>query len=149
MAYVPADARWFLAQLVMEIRVAGCKRNIVHVNYVLIGARNPEDAYAKAMHLGKQSRLEPYLNPKGQRVTNRFLGLRQLDVIHDDLEHGCEIMYREMLRVSPKGLRRLVRKKSELEAFMPISNGRPGRPDYASKEIMDKVHEALSRRKKP
>lgn len=74
-----------------------------------------------------------------RRVSIRFRGLRNLDVIYGALEHGCEIMYQEKLGVSEKGLRKLVRSKSELEVFMPVR----GRPDFSSKEIMDAVAERL------
>jgi len=55
MAHVPKDAEWFLADLVQETRVAGSKRNIVHINYVIIHARSPQAAYARAMSIGKRS----------------------------------------------------------------------------------------------
>jgi hypothetical protein len=139
MAYIPEDAKWFLAGLVEEIRVQGHKRNIVHINYVLIRARTPAEAYRKAVMLGKKAR-QSYQNPQGKTVSHRFLGLHNLDAIFDPLEHGCEIMFVERLGMSKGGLRKLVRKKKELEAFLPIRRRR-GRPDYSSKEIMDVVIE--------
>lgn len=141
MAYIPTDARWFLAELVEETRVEGSKRNVVHINYTLIEAGTPEIAYQKALALGRAVGSR-YKNVHGKEVTKRFLGLRNLDVIHDELEHGCEIMFVEKLGVTPKGLRKLVRKKSELEAFLPIRK-RPGRPDYASGEIVKEVLKTL------
>jgi hypothetical protein len=141
MAYIPKNANWFLAQHVEEIQVQGKKQNIVHINYVLIEAKTPTEAYRKAVSLGKGGNSN-YKNPEGKKVTIRFLGLRDLDVIHDPLEHGCEIMFSERLGVSKAGLRKLVRKKYELEAFLPI-RGRRGRPDYSSKEIMDQVAKTL------
>jgi hypothetical protein len=78
-------------------------------------------------------------------VTHRFLGLRDLDVIHDPLEHGCEIMFFERLGMTAANTRKLVRKKLELEAFLPI-RPRDGRPDYSSKEIMNKVAQELKKR---
>jgi len=144
MAYVPQDAEWFLAQLVEEFRVEGHRRNVVHINYVLIKARTPPEAYRKAMQLGKRANSK-WRNPKGELVTHRFLGLRELDVIHDRLEHGGEIMFDERLGMTGANTRKLVRKRLELEAFLPIRS-RPTRPDYSSKEIMDKVAEELKRR---
>ena len=142
MAYVPKDAAWFLAELVEEFRVSGCRRNVVHINYVLVGARTPDEAYRKAICLGKSSD-NTWENPEGKIVTHRFLGLRDLDVIHDPLEDGCEIMYVERLGVSKVGLRKLVRKKGQLEAFLPVPERPRGRPDYSSKEIMDMVAERM------
>lgn len=135
MAYVPEDAEWFLAQLVEEFQVQGCKRNAVHINYVLIRANTPSDAYQKALEIGKRAN-QTWKNPDGKRVRHRFVGLRDLDVIHEPLEHGCEIMFVERLGVSTPGLRKLVRRKEALEAFRPI-RPRKGRPDYSSKEILD------------
>jgi hypothetical protein len=144
MAYIPKDAEWFLAQLVEEFRVEGHRRNVVHVNYILIKARTPREAYRKAMRLGKGGNSR-WRNPKGELVIHRFLGLRELDVIHDPLEHGCEIMFDERLGMTDANTRKLVRKKLDLEAFLPIRS-RPTRPDYSSKKIMDKVTEELKKR---
>jgi hypothetical protein len=144
MAYVPKDAEWFLAQLVEEYRVQGHKRNVVHINYVLIQAKTPAEAYRKAMQLGKRSNNR-WMNPNGEEVTHRFLGLRDLDVIHDPLEHGGEIMFYEHVGMSRTALRKLIRKRNNLEAFLPI--GSPGgRPNYSSKEIMDMVAKELQKR---
>ena len=147
MAYVPKDAQWFIAQLVEEFRVEGAKRNAVHINYVLIEASSPGEAYHKAIKLGRQANNE-YDNPKGKKVIHRFLGLCDLDVIYFPIEHGCEIMFEERLGVGPAALRKLVRKKADLEAFRPVPLHRPrGRPDYSSKEIMDMVGHELGKRK--
>ncbi len=142
MAYVPEDARWFLADLVEEIRVEGTKRNLVHINHVIVEACSPEEAYSRAMELGEQSASE-YSNGEGKKVSIFFRGLRNLDVIHDPLEHGCEIMFQEKLGVSEIGIQKLVRSKEQLEVFSPIRQ-RPGRPDYASKEVMDEVRSRLA-----
>ena len=135
MAYVPKDAEWFLAQLVEEFQVQGRKRNAVHINYVLIRANTPSEAYQKALKLGRQAN-QTWKNPDGKRVRHRFVGLRDLDVIYEPLEHGCEIMFVERLGMSGAGLRKLIRRKEELEIFLPI-RPRRGRPDYSSKEILE------------
>ncbi len=141
MAHVPDDAEWFLAEIVEEIRVAGSKRNIVHMNFVIVHAPSPEAAYVRAVKIGKEGDTS-YMNERGKQVTIRFRGLRNLDVIYDPLEDGCEIMYMEKLGVTEKGIRKLVRTKRELEVFLPI-RGRPGRPNFSSKEIMDEVKKRL------
>lgn len=143
MAYVPKDAEWFLAQLVEEFRVQGRRRNAVHINYVLIRANTPAEAYRKAIKLGRQAN-QTWKNSDRKRVSHRFVGLRDLDVIYEPLEHGCEIMSVERLGLSPTGLRRLVRSKSELEAFLPIRS-RKGRPDYSSKEVLEMAAKEIKR----
>lgn len=137
MAYIPKDAEWFLAEHVEEIRVQGRRANVVHVNYVLVKARTPPEAYRKAIDLGKAGN-QTYKNSAGRRVTIRFVGLRGLDVIQDSLGHGCEIMYSQKLGVTKSRLRRMVRKKHELEAFLPV-RGSVGVPDYASAKVMNEV----------
>jgi hypothetical protein len=146
MAYIPKDARWFLADLVVEIRVQGSKRNIVHINTTLIEAKTPVMAYRRAMELGKKANSRDK-NIHGKEVVSRFLGLCNLDVIHFELEHGCEIMFVEKLGVTAKGLRKLVRKKEELEAFLPV-RGRPGRPDYAPGDIVREIYAELAKKEK-
>lgn len=148
MAYIPDDAEWFIAQLVEEFRVEGSRRNAVHINYVLIEARTPGEAYRKAIQLGRQAD-STYENPEGKKVVHRFVGLRDLDVIYFPIEHGCEILFEERLGVGPAALRKLVRRKAQLEAFRPVPlRGPAGRPDYSSKEIMDLVNAKLSKQKR-
>lgn len=146
MAYVPDNAHWFLASMVEEIQVEGTKRNVVHINYVIIEADSPEDAYQRAMKMGRAAN-HSYVNPRGQKVTVRFRGLSNLDVIHDPLEHGCEIMFVEKLGMSESGIRKRLARKKQLEVFRPIRD-RPGRPDYASKEIMEECYRELAKRAK-
>jgi hypothetical protein len=149
MAYVPRDAEWFLADVVLEIRVAGSRRNVVHVNTVIIHASSPEEAYQRAIALGRRRAIS-YQNPRGQKVTTRFRGLANLDVIHDPLGDECEIMYLEKLGVSEKGIRRLIRSKRKLEVFMPVPvRGRRGRPDYSSGEVMRDVVKLLRSQEMP
>jgi len=145
MAYVPDNAEWFLAEIVQEIRVDGCKRNIVHINSVIVHASSPHAAYVRATEMGKRGNSS-YVNERGKRVTIRFRGLRNLDVIYDPLEDGCEIMYTEKLGLTEKQMSKLVRPKGQLEVFMPIRS-RPGRPNFSSKEIMDEVKKRLRKKK--
>ena len=64
--------------------MAGCKRNIVHQNFVIIHARSPAAAHIRACDLGKSGDTS-YINENEKRVTIRFRGLRSLDVIYDPL----------------------------------------------------------------
>ena len=67
MAYIPKDAKWYLAAMVEEITVEGDSRRIVHKNWTLIRGDSPEDAYRKAHELGRKSDV-PYENPNGRLV---------------------------------------------------------------------------------
>ncbi len=42
MGYIPEDAKWYIAELVMEFQIESDSRNVVHVTIVLIRADSPE-----------------------------------------------------------------------------------------------------------
>lgn len=136
MAYIPENAKWYLATLIEEITVEGDNRNVVHKNLVLVRADGPEQAYENALDLGKNSE-DSYENPEGKLVRIRFRGLRELNVVHDELEHGAELSYEESLRVSEEEIQSLLRRKEDLAIFQPIAPT-PG-PDYSSGEVLEEA----------
>jgi uncharacterized protein DUF4288 len=137
MGFIPKDAKWYVAEIVEEIRVAGDHRNVVHTNQTLIRADCPDEAYSKAIAFGKKGNTT-YKNPEGRTVTIRFRGLRNLDVIHDELEHGSEIGFTRDVGVSEKKIKSWILPKRRLGVFAPI---RPnGGPDYASAEVVQEVY---------
>ena len=87
MAYIPESAKWYLAEIVEEIIVEGDARNVVHTNLVLVRADSPEEAYEKAVQLGTAVEMS-YENLAGKRVTFRFRGLHDLNVIHAERRTG-------------------------------------------------------------
>jgi hypothetical protein len=118
MAYVPADAKWFLADLIVELRIEGDPRNVVHINTLLIRADSAEEAYLKAWELGiSQDRDDE--NSEGKTVAIKFRGLRDLFVIHDELDHGAELIYSEQIGLSEDEVGKLVRPKASLSVFEP------------------------------
>jgi hypothetical protein len=92
MAYIPKDARWYLADVVLEHTVESDPRNVVHVNIHLVEADSPERAYQKAYGLGRDAE-QVYANSDGKEVRVVFRGLRDLNVIHEALEDGAELTY--------------------------------------------------------
>jgi hypothetical protein len=86
MAYIPKDAKWYIAELVMEFQIEGDLRNVVHVNFVLIRADSPEEAFEKAEQLGREAE-DTYKNPDNLTVTATYRGLWELNVIHQDLRN--------------------------------------------------------------
>ena len=111
----------------------------MHINSVLVRADSAEEAYAAALELGRQQSSRS-ANLAGEAVVFRFLGLHDLNVIHDPLEHGAELSYRELLNRSAASARALVSKKDELGVFAPRepSSG----PDYASGDVMHALMQA-------
>ncbi len=137
MGFIPKDAMWYVADIVEEVRVQGDHRNVVHINQILIRADSPADAHQKAIVLGKSGNLS-YRNPEGKRVTIRFRGLRDLNVIHDELQHGAEISYWGEIGVPEKRIRSWILPKRKLGVFAPIRQTE--KPSYASADVMEEVY---------
>jgi hypothetical protein len=136
----PASASWYLADLVVEVRVEGYKRSVVQLNTVLVKANSPEDAYEKAKQVGRRYN-HAHENPAGRRVTFRFRGIHYLaEIVDGVLEHGAELMWRELQRVTEPGIRRLIPKKQDMVAFSPLKSRQV--PDYSSKEVVEALREA-------
>jgi hypothetical protein len=142
MGYIPKDAKWYLADIVMETTVQGDSRNVVHVNTTLVRADSPSEAYDCAQKLGEQGETS-YENSRGKMVATRFRGLRSLDVIHDELEHGAELSYSERIAVPEEEVKELIAPRERLGVFRPI---RPSQgPDYSSKEVLEEARRLLQR----
>ncbi|MGI9102075.1 MAG: DUF4288 domain-containing protein [Terriglobales bacterium] len=139
MSYMPDDAKWWIAEIVEEITVEDDARNVVHVNFNLIRADSPDEAYTKAIEFGVQGETQ-YDNPEGKSVRIRFCGLRNLRVICDELEHGAELFFERHIGIPPESLNEWVKPKEKLEVFVPWTPPDFTKaPDYASKEVLDEV----------
>lgn len=136
MAFIPEDAKWYLAWLVEEIIVEDDPRNIVHTNLMLVRADSPHEAYEKAIELGKESEMS-YENPDGKSVVSVFRGIKDLNVIHDELEHGAELDYEEKVDIPNEEIERMLTPKEQLTVFRPdeISEN----PNYMAKDIAEEL----------
>lgn len=137
MAFIPPDAKWYAADLVEEIRVPGRRRNHVWINTVLIRADSPQEAYDKALQLGRNGNTS-YKNIYGAKVICKFRGIRELNVIHDALEHGCELFFRSK-SLTEKGIRRQISKKQDLGVFQAIRRMKGWKNMYP-KNISDELN---------
>jgi Domain of unknown function (DUF4288) len=142
MGYIPPDAKWYIAELVEEITIEGDMRNVVHKNLVLIRADSPDEAYDKAIELGKQSELS-YENPAGRLVKTRFWGLGELTAIQDDLADGAELLYEEKVGVPRDQIEKEMPAKEELAVFRPF--GLSEKPDYTCKDIVDEAKRLIKK----
>jgi len=140
MAYIPTDAQWYVAEIVEQVIIEGDPRNVVHRNLVLIRADSPETAYEKALSFGRSSETD-YDNSEGKQVHIRFRGLSDLNVIHDKLEDGAELMYEEKVGLTNESIERLISPKERLAVFRPIEHTKG--PDYSSREILDETRKLL------
>lgn len=113
MKYIPPGAKWFLADIVMETTVQDEPGNLVHINLTLIRASSLAEAYERSLQVGQESE-STYQNLDGKMVTRRFRGLRNLNVIHEELEHGSEIAYDELEDQDENHIQGLLRSREEL-----------------------------------
>lgn len=134
MGFIPPDAHWYLADLVMEFLIEGDPRNVVHINTHLVEASSPDEAHHKALSLGRDAEHE-FENTDGRLVRVRFLGLRDLNVIHDPLEDGAELIYQEEIGVPEEQLQTLVTPRNLLGVFAPAEPNLNG-PNYLPQEIL-------------
>ncbi len=124
---------WYLAEEVLEIRVEGDTRNVVHVNTRLLQARDGEHAYARATEFGAEA-ADEYLNPEGQKVTITFRGIRDVVEISEGLSDGGEIRWSESVGVSEKKIRAMLKPVEEVEAVKPFEPS--DHPDYRCGEVV-------------
>lgn len=111
-----AGPKWHLAELVVEFSFQNNPDRLVHINTHLIAARSAQTAYEKAVALGGSYEAE-YLNTDGEIVRCRFVGLRNLFGIYDELEDGAELIYEELEGLSESEVAALVRPQNKLAAF--------------------------------
>ena len=119
MGFIPKDA--LLADVVLEHQIESEPRNVVHIDTYLIEAGSPDEAFEKGMAVGRENERE-YQNTDDRIVRVIFRGLRELNVIHDPLEDGSEIMYAEHVGVTEEKLQQWCRPREKLGVFAPIED---------------------------
>jgi hypothetical protein len=125
MGFIPKSARWYLADVVLEHRIEGEPRNVVDINTHLVEAGSPEEAYTKALTIGRDAEND-YTNTEDARVQVVFRGIKQLSVIHEKLEDGAELMYSRKVGVSEDELNGWNKPMDRLAVFAPIQPGVEG-----------------------
>ncbi|MEW6194222.1 MAG: DUF4288 domain-containing protein [Bacteroidota bacterium] len=146
MGYIPQDAKWYIAEIIVEIKIENEPRNVVQTNIILIYADSPEAAYKNAIELGKEHEMV-YENSENNFVTIKFRGLRDLNVIHDPLEHGGELIFKENIAMTEDEIQSMISPREKLGIFS--NNECPAnKPNYLSKEILKKILDKLDPRDK-
>jgi hypothetical protein len=92
------------------------RRCLAWENYHIIKAETPDEAYEKALKLGK-SYENKYKNTEGERVKWIFEGLTMLVPIYEELHDGAEIGWTEHENKAVKTIKAFVKSKDELEVF--------------------------------
>jgi hypothetical protein len=109
---------WFMAVIVRGAHVDGIldDERIGDLLYRLVEATDAEQAYARALELGRAT-VDEYDDEDGKRVTLGFLGLADLTEIGPGpLAHGTEV-YSQLLHNKPSEM--VVGEKEELTVFEP------------------------------
>lgn len=114
------DTKWYLAEIIIESKVEGDYTNEVHNNLTLVRADSPEEAYEKALQLGRDSELV-YNNTDGEKVSVYFRGLHNLHYIYDELGHGAEVLWEKHEDFSEDKIAQMIRTKEQLNIFAPRS----------------------------
>jgi Domain of unknown function (DUF4288) len=139
MGYVPTDAQWFIAELVMEITVRGAAQNVVHRNLILVHGTSAEDGFRKATDWGYKGECS-YENPRGQTVEIKFRGISKFDEVLEELEDGAELTFEESKGVDSAEIDRWIPPKDRLDAFRsPRSFEKPSDPDYSSRDVVNRM----------
>lgn len=111
---------WYVVHELLSFERKGKKRSkrsrtTVWENLILTYARNSNEAYRKALKRGRDN--EGPVKIDGEDGYCRFVGLRELAHVYDELEDGAELEWREF-QVPSDRLRRLVTPKRKLQTFM-------------------------------
>jgi len=128
------ETTWFYATLITKIVVEGDPRNVMHADTILVRARDIDDAYFRALDLGSEQNRDD-VNPQGKRVSFAFVGLSELALIDNTLEHGTEILFTEKIGLSNKEIEDLVLSRERL--CEPTTAQLVDKPDYRSMDVVD------------
>jgi hypothetical protein len=90
---------WFLAELIVVHACPEWESPLVHINYVLVQAKDGAAACDKAERMGESYPVE-IRNSDGQDVTISFGGIRELYPLGAELTDGLELFYEERTDVS-------------------------------------------------
>lgn len=114
--WIPKDMEWFLADMIQELKVAHAEDSTVWINTHLIRASSPDEAYEKALNLGKLYE-DSWTNTDGEQVVSRFRGLRDLLLVYEKLEDGAEIMWEEQEDVNEQDIQEMIKPRAQLGAI--------------------------------
>ena len=106
--------KWYVSEIIVQCSVGATKRkSLLYERQIKIfKAGNSEDAYKRALKLGKQENFS-YRNTLNQIVHWKFIALVELDVLDEKPKDGSEIYY-SISRRKPKNE---IKNKKDLSVF--------------------------------
>ncbi|MEP1742389.1 MAG: DUF4288 domain-containing protein [Kangiellaceae bacterium] len=114
------NSDWFLADIVERAEMVGHdktnpnRRCLTWTNTVLIQAPSIEEAYDKAMKIGRENYSMRYKAASGETCNWKVLGLSSLVPIYEDIEDGAEIGFTDEGRIAAKTSESMVKSKRDL-----------------------------------
>lgn len=112
----PVDG-WYLAELVVTHRSESWETQLVHVNHVLLSAKDHEAAYDKAMRSG-EAYSTTLVNCDQEVVSVGFVGIRELFFVGSSLTDGMELFHQESSRPADASFEDWIVPKQALSAFL-------------------------------
>jgi hypothetical protein len=113
--------KWYISHELLAFEVTNrgprskkATKMVVWENLILIRARNPEEAYRKALKHGRQNEEKVKIGGKDGQC--RFKGLKDLVLVYDDLDDGSELEWHD-LRLGMVELAKIVKRKRSMQAF--------------------------------
>jgi hypothetical protein len=107
---------WYLADLVIEVRVEGEARSVVHFDLHVIRAENAAVAYDKALRIGG-GKTKQYLRNDGNLLSFIFRGLNDLVAMDEEFADGARILFRSQADVDEEEIQRVVTPRDYLRAM--------------------------------
>lgn len=111
---------WYLTDIVKRAEMVGDdkanpnRRCLTWVNSILVQALSIEQAYDKAIKIGKNNYSIRYKTASGRICSWKVLGLSSLVPIFEDIEDGAKITYVNKGHIAAKTINTLVRTKREI-----------------------------------
>ncbi len=107
--------KWYVAEIIVRCRVgrASTRRSLYDRQIKVLRASTDEAAYKRALELGRAEN-HSYKNSAGQKVSWQFLGLGNLEILHEKaISDGTEIHS----RLERGNAKSEIRRKRDLTVF--------------------------------
>jgi hypothetical protein len=115
-----SKGNWFIVEIlekcepVLRNEDQELRRVLTYGNHHLIKANTPKEAYEKAVKIGKENEYQ-FVNTRKEKMEWIFVGIGDLLPIYEEnIEDGCELMWRDYGSISNKRATRLALTEFEL-----------------------------------
>ena len=122
------NKNWFIVEILEKCEpvIRNEKNDLRRVttwgNHHLIKADSPEQAFDKAVILGKEKNYK-FTNSDKIEMESIFVGIGELIPIYEDIEDGAELMWTDYGFISNRRTMKMAYKKQELlETIKPIND---------------------------